>query len=69
MGGAQPGAYGAFAMNSSVLIQLVRRVVRLFDLSGDESIKRYHPEDHYMRGPGPKWREKHLLDRAAAGRM
>jgi hypothetical protein len=22
--------------------------------------KRYHPEDHYMRGRGPKWREKHL---------
>jgi hypothetical protein len=20
----------------------------------------YHPERHYMRGPGPKWREKHL---------
>jgi hypothetical protein len=23
----------------------------------------YHPERHYMRGPGPKWRQKH------AGRM
>jgi hypothetical protein len=22
----------------------------------------YHPEMHYMRGPGPKWHEKH--DRA-----
>jgi hypothetical protein len=21
--------------------------------------KKYHPEQHYMRGPGPKWREKH----------
>jgi hypothetical protein len=20
----------------------------------------YHPERHYMRGPGPKWRAKHL---------
>ena len=19
----------------------------------------YHPEHHYMRGPGPKWRAKH----------
>jgi hypothetical protein len=28
---------------------------------------RYRPEDHYMRGPGPKWREKHFLDRASAG--
>lgn len=23
----------------------------------------YRPERHYMRGPGPKWREKHALDR------
>ena len=22
-------------------------------------IKRYHPERYYMRGPGPKWIEKH----------
>ena len=22
----------------------------------------YHPELHYMRGPGPKWREKHGLN-------
>ena len=22
-------------------------------------IKPYRPERHYMRGPGPKWREKH----------
>jgi hypothetical protein len=21
--------------------------------------KSYHPERHYMRGPGPKWHEKH----------
>jgi len=21
--------------------------------------ERYHPERHYMRGPGPKWLEKH----------
>jgi hypothetical protein len=31
-------------------------------------VGRYRPEDHYMRGPGPKWREKHFLDRASAGR-
>ena len=27
----------------------------------------YRPERYYMRGPGPKWREKHFLDRASAG--
>jgi hypothetical protein len=24
----------------------------------------YRPELHYMRGPGPKWREKHARDAA-----
>jgi hypothetical protein len=28
------------------------------------SDKRYHPEQHYMRGRGLKYREKHLLGRA-----
>jgi len=27
----------------------------------------YRPGDHYMRGPGPKWREKHGQDRGASG--
>jgi hypothetical protein len=26
----------------------------------------YRPELHYMRGPGPKWREKHARDAALA---
>lgn len=24
----------------------------------------YRPELHYMRGPGPRWREKHAVDLA-----
>ena len=31
----------------------------------DDCFGVYHPERHYMRGPGPKWREKHVA-RAAA---
>ena len=31
------------------------------DLFGD-----YRPELHYMRGPGPKWREKHGASAQAA---
>lgn len=27
----------------------------------------YRPELHYMRGPGPKWREKHARAVALAG--
>ena len=23
--------------------------------------RRYEPERYYMRGPGPKWREKHAV--------
>jgi hypothetical protein len=33
---------------------------------------RYRPERHYMRGPGPKWREKHpaaAARRATVARM
>jgi hypothetical protein len=26
----------------------------------------YRPEAHYMRGPGPKWREKHARRASAA---
>jgi hypothetical protein len=25
----------------------------------------YRPELHYMRGPGPRWREKHAFDGAS----
>jgi hypothetical protein len=31
------------------------------------SVGQYRPEAHYMRGPGPKWREKHARNREAAG--
>jgi hypothetical protein len=31
------------------------------------SVRQYRPEVHYMRGPGPKWREKHGQNREAAG--
>jgi hypothetical protein len=26
----------------------------------------YRPEKHYMRGPGPKWREKHARNGSVA---
>ncbi|SIO29306.1 hypothetical protein SAMN05443247_03602 [Bradyrhizobium erythrophlei] len=44
-----------------------RSLVTFFGPSWDGPVKRYHPEQHYMRGPGPKWREKHFLDRASPG--
>jgi hypothetical protein len=45
---------------------VVTRATGLFASAGDfwraqlaRLTDRYHPELHYMRGPGPKWREKH----------
>jgi len=55
---------------ASVLVCLLRKVVSavvtFFGPSWDGPRKIYRPEDHYMRGPGPKWREKHVLDRTSA---
>ena len=31
-------------------------------------VRKYRPERHYMRGPGPKWREKHLSQHASSAR-
>jgi len=31
------------------------------------SVRQYRPEAYYMRGPGPKWREKHGRNREAVG--
>jgi hypothetical protein len=36
---------------ASELANLLRTLKSLFDP--------YRPEQHYMRGPGPKWRAKH----------
>lgn len=33
----------------------------------DGTPRSYRPEAHYMRGPGPKWREKHALDKSGRG--
>ena len=41
------------------LAQFVRTVI--------EGPGKYHPEQHYMRGPGPKWREKHRFDVTTRG--
>jgi hypothetical protein len=41
----------AFSARNPIKL-LVRSISR--DLNGV-----YRPERHYMRGPGPKWREKH----------
>jgi hypothetical protein len=58
-------------VNASVFASHLRRaigwLVRFLSPCWDGPDGKYHPEDHYMRGPGPKWREKNFLDRASAG--
>jgi hypothetical protein len=34
-------------------------ILKLLDSLGRDLFGFYRPERHYMRGPGPKWREKH----------
>jgi hypothetical protein len=52
----------------SLLRSAISSVVTFLGPSWDGPVRKYRPEDHYMRGPGPKWREKHVLNRASAGR-
>lgn len=51
-------------MSTSVLVSLLRSAVRslvtFLGPSWDGPVRKYRPERHYMRGPGPKWREKHF---------
>jgi hypothetical protein len=55
---------------ASVLVSFLRKVVSsvvtFLGPSWDGPHRKYRPEDHYMRGPGPKWQEKHVLDRASS---
>ena len=59
------------SFTASVLVSLLRYAARslvtFLSPSWEGPVRKYRPEDHYMRGPGPKWREKHFLDRASAG--
>ncbi len=37
----------------------IRKAIKGFMRSMTAMFDSYHPELHYMRGPGPKWHEKH----------
>jgi hypothetical protein len=51
---------------TALLRKVVSSVLTFLGPSWDGPHRKYRPEDHYMRGPGPKWREKHFLDRRPA---
>ena len=49
----------ALSAAASSLANLVRSII--------VGSGKYHPEQHYMRGPGPKWRAKHNFDITTRG--
>jgi hypothetical protein len=51
------------ASRPSSVIAGATLTARLWRAVREHLFARYHPERHYMRGPGPKWREKHGLER------
>jgi hypothetical protein len=51
-------------MSPSVQLSLVNELAGIFRAFREGILDRYHPELHYMRGPGPKWREKHATNAA-----
>jgi hypothetical protein len=55
------------AVLASFLRSAFSSVVTFLGPSWDGPVRKYRPERHYMRGPGPKWREKHFPDGASAG--
>jgi hypothetical protein len=54
--------YARISGYASVMGGLIKRLRQAWG-----SPHTYRPSDHYMRGPGPKWREKHGQDRTASG--
>jgi len=48
-----------FALLAKLVYSLASSLVQTWTSLRDSLLTTYHPEQHYMRGPGPKWREKH----------
>jgi hypothetical protein len=47
--------------SSSTASSFGRATAHLWRALTGDLFNTYHPERHYMRGPGPKWRAKHAL--------
>lgn len=56
--------YSALARDSKGLVRKAALAISRLLLGNEGPRMRYRPEAHYMRGPGPKWRQKHGLDRS-----
>jgi hypothetical protein len=53
---------------SSATVRAWRSLVNSLHILIAIDVRTYKPEKYYMRGPGPKWREKHAHGRASAPR-
>jgi hypothetical protein len=55
---------------ASILVSHLRHAVSVLAtlLHPFWDVRKYRPERHYMRGPGPKWREKHFDRHASSAR-
>jgi hypothetical protein len=57
------------AVSSTSVTGLLRRaadaLLTFLAWIGKEPVSVYRPEAHYMRGPGPAWRAKHLPGQVA----
>jgi hypothetical protein len=58
-------------LSLAVTVSMLRRALAIVSAflksSWEGPVGKYRPEDHYMRGPGPKWHEKHRFGSASAG--
>jgi hypothetical protein len=59
-----------FSFAASIVVSHLRgavgSVATFLGPSWDGPVGKYRPERYYMRGPGPKWREKHTRARATS---
>ena len=46
--------------------KMIPALLRFLFPSCYEPDRKYRPEEHYMRGPGPKWRAKHPSSSASS---
>jgi hypothetical protein len=56
---------GAATSGASLPVNLFRMLAQRWHRHGARLSDRYRPDRHYMRGPGPKWREKHGMSASA----
>jgi hypothetical protein len=59
----------AHSSGSSTATRFGHAIADLWRTLTSELFNTYHPERHYMRGPGPKWRAKHALAIARLGSL